>query len=38
MQRRRVESVSVTNEGRLVGVLTTTDVLRLLHDRIAPVP
>lgn len=36
MHRRRVDSVVVTRDGRMVGVLTKTDVLRLLRDRLDP--
>ena len=34
MQARRMDSIAVTTEGRLVGVLTTTDVLAFLQERL----
>jgi acetoin utilization protein AcuB len=34
MRQRRVDSVLVTREGRLVGILTTTDVLALLREKL----
>lgn len=36
MQRRRVDSIPVTSGGRLVGLLTTTDVLLHLREKLAP--
>lgn len=38
MQRRRVGSVAVTRDGKLLGMLTTTDVLRLLSEKLAAEP
>jgi len=38
MHGRRVDSVPVTRDGRLVGMLTTTDVLGVLRERLAPAP
>jgi acetoin utilization protein AcuB len=38
MRRRRVDSIPVAREGKLIGMLTTADVLRLLRDRLVPRP
>lgn len=35
MQSRRVESIPVTRDGRLLGMLTSTDVLRVLQEKLA---
>jgi CBS domain-containing protein len=35
MRQRRVDSVLVTREGRLVGILTTVDVLERLREKLA---
>jgi acetoin utilization protein AcuB len=37
MQRRNVESIPVTREGRLVGILTTADLLEHLREKLASV-
>jgi acetoin utilization protein AcuB len=36
MLSRRIDGVPVTRAGKLLGLLTTTDVLRLLRDRLVP--
>ena len=35
MQRLRVDSIPVTREGRVVGILTTSDVLELMYAKLA---
>jgi CBS domain-containing protein len=38
MQRRRIEAIPVTRDGRLLGMLTATDLLDLLRERLPSAP